>query len=164
MPYQNKLNEEWQKIVYTDKYKYYNFSNYWGYTIDLATDSWNRLQFVSVDKNDNVIGYFCAYLERSMNKVTGIAAMNFRNVNITFSKDFYKFLTDLFEVHKFHKIEWQVAIGNPAEKIYDKIIKKYGGNIVGIEHESTKFDDGKYYDVKEYEIMKSDYDKHKNIT
>jgi len=27
--------------------------------------------------------------------------------------------------------------------MYDKIIKKYGGNIVGIQHDSTKFDDGK---------------------
>lgn len=96
-----------------------------------------------------------------MNKVTGIAAINFKGVNITFSKDFYQFLTDLFEVHKFNKIEWQVAIGNPAEKIYDKIIKKYGGNIVGIQHESTKFDDGKYYDVKEYEMLKRDYERSK---
>ena len=47
--------------------------------------------------------------------------------------------------------------------MYDKIIKKYGGNIVGIQHDSTKFDDGKYYDVKEYEIMKTDYDKYKSI-
>lgn len=127
----------------------------------MATDSWNKLQFVSIDKNDNVIGYLTAYLERSMDKVTGIAAINFKDVNVTFSKDFYKFLTDLFDIHKFNKIEWQVVIGNPAEKMYDKIINKYGGRVVGIEHESTKFDDGKYYDVKEYEILRRDYEHHK---
>lgn len=96
-----------------------------------------------------------------MDKVTGIAAINFKDINVTFSKDFYKFLTDLFDIHKFNKIEWQVAIGNPAEKMYDKIVKKYDGRVVGIEHESTKFDDGNYYDVKEYEILRRDYEKRK---
>ena len=46
--------------------------------------------------------------------------------------------------------------------MYDKIIERYHGNIIGISHESIKLDDGKYYDVKEYELFKRDYERNKN--
>ena len=151
----------WQSIVFKDKYKFYNLGNYWSYEIKLDDGSWDKIQMVSVDKNDNVVGYVCASIDRSMNKVSGMGAINFYGVNVTFAKDFYKFLTDLFEVHNFFKIEWIVVVGNPAEAIYDKIIDKYHGRVVGISHESTTLEDGKYYDVKEYEIFKRDYDKYK---
>jgi len=145
--------------VFKDKYKYYNNNNYWNYEIELKKDSWNQVEMVSVDKNDKVIGYLCAYFERSSNKVSGIAAINFQDVSITFSKDFYKFLINLFEVHNANKIEWTVVVGNPAEKLYDKLIDRFGGMVVGINHKTTILGDGKLYDMKEYEIFKCDYER-----
>ena len=147
--------------MFKDKYKYYNNNNYWNYEIELKKDSWNQVEMVSVDKNDKVIGYLCAYFERSSNKVSGMAAINFQDVSLTFSKDFYKFLTGLFEVHNANKIEWTVVVGNPAEKLYDKFINRFGGMVVGINHETTILGDGKLYDMKEYEIFKRDYNKYK---
>ena len=145
--------------MFKDKYKYYNNNNYWNYEIELKKDSWNQVEMVSVDKNDKVIGYLCAYFERSSNKVSGIAAINFEDVSITFSKDFYKFLINLFEVHNANKIEWTVVVGNPAEKLYDKLINRFGGMIVGINHDTTILGDGKLYDMKEYEMFKCDYER-----
>jgi hypothetical protein len=52
-----------------------------------------------------------------------------------------------------------VVVGNPAERLYDRVINKYGGRIVGIKEKSTKLIDGLYYDVKLYEIFKEDFDK-----
>ena len=148
--------------MFKDKYKYYNNNNYWNYEIELKKDSWNQVEMVSVDKNDKVIGYLCAYFERSSNKVSGIAAINFEDVSITFSKDFYKFLINLFEVHNANKIEWTVVVGNPAEKLYDKLINRFGGMIVGINHDTTILGDGKLYDMKEYEMFKRDYERSKD--
>jgi len=48
-------------------------------------------------------------------------------------------------------------MGNPIEKMYDKYINKYGGRIIGINKQSTKLQDGNYYDVKYYEIFRDDY-------
>ena len=115
------------------------------------------MQMVSVDKDDNVVGYLCAYLDRQANKVSGISAINFCDLNMTFSKDFYIFLSDLFTKYKFNKIEWRVVVGNPAEKMYDKIIRKYGGNIIGVQHQSTMLQDRALCDEKFYELFREDY-------
>jgi|WetSurMetagenome_2_1015567.scaffolds.fasta_scaffold124309_3 hypothetical protein len=50
-----------------------------------------------------------------------------------------------------------VVIGNYIESTYDKICKKYGGRIVGIQSSEVKLIDGYHYDLKLYEILKEDY-------
>jgi RimJ/RimL family protein N-acetyltransferase len=72
----------------------------------------------------------------------------------------YNFLVDLFDKFNFRKIEWTVVVGNDnAEKMYDRIINKYGGKIVGVKEKSTKLIDNKYYDIKYYEIFKDDFER-----
>jgi len=156
-PYQEKLNKLWQSIIFQDKYKYYNDSIFWSYKVSLSEDSWNTMQMVSVDKDDDIVGYLCAYIDRQCNKVSGIAAINFYDLNITFSKDFYIFLSELFTKYMFNKIEWKVVVGNPAEKMYDKIVSKYGGNIIGVQHKSTILQDMTLCDEKFYELFRKDY-------
>lgn len=156
-PYQEKLNSIWQSIVFQDKYKYYNDSVFWNYKFSLAEDSWSSIQMVSVDHKDNVLGYLGAYIDRQCNKVSGVAAINFHDMNLTFSKDLYIFLSDLFVKYNFNKIEWKVVVGNPAEKMYDKIVKKYGGYVVGVQHQSTILQDGTLCDEKFYELFRSDF-------
>lgn len=112
---------------------------------------------VSVDKNDNILGYLSCQCDRSVNKISSIGAINFYELNCIFSKDFYTYLSNIFIKHNFNKIEWCVVIGNPAEKMYDKLVQKYNGRIVGINHESTKLEDGRLCDVKEYELFQRDY-------
>jgi hypothetical protein len=157
-PYQEKLNKAWQPVVFTDKYKFYNCGNYWSYKVELDKDSWNKLQMVSVDANDNVIGYFVAQIDRECNKISNIGAINFGELNITFSKDLYRFLTELFTKYNYRKIEWFVVVGNPAEKIYDKIIAKYGGRVVGTKHASIMLSDGTLRDTKDYELFRDDFE------
>ena len=50
-----------------------------------------------------------------------------------------------------------MVIGNPIEKSYDKMVKKYGGRIIGTYKEDVKLIDGEYYDKKLYEILSSEY-------
>lgn len=155
--YRDKLNQQMRKTAFDPKYTYYHFSTYRNYKVDIAEDSWNMIQMVSVDSDENVLGYLSCGCNRSCNKVHSIGAINFGTVNIGFSRDFYEFLTSLFTVHSFNKIEWEVVVGNPAEKIYDKIVDKYGGRIVGTRIDSTVLMDGSFHDVKEYEIFKKDF-------
>ncbi|PYG88484.1 hypothetical protein LY28_01333 [Ruminiclostridium sufflavum DSM 19573] len=156
--YQEKLNHVWQSIAFKDKYQFYSGDIWWSYKVELDSSSWDNIQMVSVGNNDNILGYFGAHIDRQSNKVSSIGAINFGNVNVTFSKDFYQFLYELFTKHKFRKIEWYVIVGNPAEKLYDRIISKYGGRVVGIKKEATMMADGTLRDEKEYEIFKCDFE------
>lgn len=155
--YKDKLNKVFQNVVFQDKYKFYNFENYWQYNMKLSEDSWNDIEFVSVDDKDNIRGFLRAGISRTSDKVSSLGIMNFYDTNVTFSRDLYKFLTDLFDKFSFRKIEFTVVVDNPVEKMYDKYIEKYGGSIVGIKKEGTKLLDGNYYDVKIYEIFREDY-------
>ena len=160
--YKDKLNKAFNNTILDIKYKYYYFENYWTYDIELSKDSWNRIELVSIDSNDNIKGFFSATISRTSDMVLGLSTINFENKNIIFAKDMYNFIVDLFEKYNFRKIEFSVIVGNPIEKMYDKYITKYGGCIVGTRKESTRLTDGKYYDVKQYEIFREDYLKHKN--
>ena len=66
-------------------------------------------------------------------------------------------ITDIFEKYNFRKLNFAVVIGTPVEKHYDRLIKRYGGRIVGVRKQNCRLIDGKYYDEKLYEIMRDDY-------
>jgi hypothetical protein len=157
--YNTKIQEEYQNIVYNEKFKFFCCSSYWSFKFeDCSSSNWFQIEYVSVDKNDNVIGFLGAEVERDINKVKSLRIINFKDkCNVTFSKDLHKFLIELFTVHNFNKINFSVVCGNPIEKMYDKYCAKYGGRIVGICKKDVKLTDGKLYDYKIYEIFKDDF-------
>ena len=153
--YRDQLESIQYDTWFNDKYKYWNNDRFYN-AIQIDTDTWNRHQFVSV-KNGTVIGYIDYGICRTSNSVSSLSIMNFSDDKIVFGKDLIQALKDIFEKYKFRKINFSVIIGNPIEKSYDKMIKKYGGRIVGIYKEDVKLIDGKYYDRKLYEILASEY-------
>jgi hypothetical protein len=66
-------------------------------------------------------------------------------------------IKDIFEKYRFNKLNFTVARGNPIEKTYDKLIKRYNGRIVGILEQEARLIDGRLYDVKEYELLADRY-------
>ena len=159
--YRENLNKQFEEMAFNEKYKFFSLC-WWNYAVEISDNSWNNIQMVSVDSCNKVIGYFSADIIRHSNKACGIQAINFgEDANIIFSKDMYQFLDELMTKHNLRKIEWTVVIGNPAEKIYDKIIEKYNGRVVGTRRESVTTPEGTLRDEKEYEIFKDDYIKAK---
>lgn len=156
-PYQDALNTVWQSCIFQEKYQYYNVGNWWEYKVNLDSSSWENIQMVSVGVSGEILGYFVANIDRLSNKVSNVGAINFGKVNFVFSKDFFQFLTELFTKHLFRKVEWMVVVGNPAECLYDKIIAKYGGRVVGIRRDSVITADGVVRDEKEYEMSRRDF-------
>ena len=69
--YKDKLQSIYQNIVFQEKYKFY-YDNYWNYTIKLSEDSWNDIELVSVDKDDNVIGFLRATIARTSDKISSL--------------------------------------------------------------------------------------------
>jgi hypothetical protein len=130
--------------------------NYASFEDGIKQNGWEDMQFVSVSDGE-VIGYMSASINRMCHYVNSLALINFSNENIVFSKDMAHFFKDLFEKFMFNKINWKVCVGNPAEKLYDKVIKDPGGRVVGIFKNDVKLWDNQMYDVKHYEILKEEF-------
>ena len=160
--YENELKEKFRDIWFQDKYKFYNFDTYYE-ELEIATSTWDKHQFVSLNKDGDIIGYIGYGVRRHLNYCDGLGAINFTDDKIIFGVDLKHAICDIFEKFDFNKLKFSVVIGNPIEKSYDKIIQHYNGRIVGVDKDETRLIDGKLYDVKRYEIMKNDYLQAKSI-
>lgn len=153
--YADELKEKMYDLWFDEKYKYYNCSPYYS-DVEISGETWEHHQFVSV-LDDELIGYICYEVNRIANYCCGLGIVNFTDNKMTFGRDLGKVLTDIFEKFRFNKLKFSVVIGNPIEKTYDKMIRRYGGRIIGIFKDDTRLIDGKLYDIKEYEILRSEY-------
>jgi len=160
--YEQELQELFMNTWHNEKYMFYNSNTYYD-LYKKQTTTWNAIEFVSKDSEGNIIGYIGYDINRTSDAVGGLSIINFTDNKITFGRDLITALTDIFEKFNFRKMNFSVIVGNPIEKSYDKIISKYGGCVVGIKKEHCRLIDGKYYDLKMYEIFKSDYEKNKEV-
>lgn len=149
-----ELRQQMRNIMFDEKYKFENFGSYYN---DLKLDKeigWHSLQFVSYDEyKENVIGYFSVSIDRDAGNLHSLRIINFSNKKELFASDLKKFLINLTKREDFTKLNFTVVIGNPIEKSYDKMIKKYGGKIVGVYEKDVKLNDGKIYHRKVYEVF-----------
>lgn len=153
--YRDQIYNIQYDIWFNDKYKYFNVGSYYG-AMQIDENTWDRHQFVSV-LNGNIIGYIEYNISRQEHCVRSLAIINFTENKAVFGKDLAQALKDIFEKYKFRKLNFSVVVGNPIEKSYDKMIKRYGGRIVGKYKDNVKLIDGNYYDEKVYEILASEY-------
>lgn len=153
--YADALKDKMYDIWFNEKYKYWNFNTYHS-GIEISNETWANHQFVSI-KDDEIIGYICYEINRKSNCCLGLGIINFTDDKMTFGRDLGQALTDIFEKFQFNKLKFSVVIGNPIEKSYDRMIQRYGGRIVGIFRQDTRLIDGNLYDVKQYEILRSEY-------
>ena len=152
--YTGILKLKFAETIYDEKYKF--FSSGWIDEYKSSDTTWHTHEFVSV-KDGEVIGYIAYTINRNEYDVSGLKAINFSENKIVFGLDLLKVIDDIFKKFNFRKLSFGVYVGNPIEKSYDRLIRKYGGRIVGIKIEDTRLIDGKFYDFKMYEIFKNEY-------
>ena len=153
--YTTQLKIKFWEVAYDEKYMFMND----GYTIDYTStnSTWVEHEFVSVNVNGELLGYIRYSINQRVNKIFGFCAINFSDDKITFGIDLGKSIDDIFNKYKYNKLIFGVTIGNPVEKTYDKMVKRYNGRIIGIKKEDIKLIDGNIYDSKMYEILRKDY-------
>lgn len=138
--------------------KYWVNSTYFS-SFSSSKSSHGEIGRAILDRDDNLLGYIKAGIDREYRTVESLAFINTtKKPNLTFAKDSYKFIIELFTKYNFLKIKFFVVVGNPAESIYDRLIEKLNGRVVGIFKEDVMLYDYKYYDIKHYEILKSNFD------
>lgn len=151
-----RIKDRMSMIRYVDYFKYYNHRSWFDSDIDIEPNTWSQIQMVSEDKT-SLCGFMGARLNRDANNVDDIYAINFRVNDYVFAKDFREFLSSLFLKYKFNKVSFRSIVDNPANKMYQKIVDRYGGRVVGIKIKEVKLPDGELYDEILYEIMREDF-------
>jgi hypothetical protein len=157
--YEDKLRELFFDVAFDHFYMFEQFTVY-RETFELPKDTWASNHFVSVHSGI-ILGMIGYQIQRPENSVGGLHIIHFGGPQAPnayiFGKDVMTAIKDIFEKYRFNKLNFTVVRGNPIEKTYDKLIKRYNGRIVGIMEQETKLLDGRLYDVKEYEILASRY-------
>ena len=152
--YEEELMMKMRETWYNPVYQFYYSSSYFS---DLKLDDDSMWNFVSVDKNDEVIGLFSYHLNREINCVRNFGAISFDIGNVVFARDIRKGIDDIFRKYRFNRMEWCCIDGNPALRSYKKFCENHGGTIVAHEHECVKTLDGALRDTYTFEILARNY-------
>lgn len=158
--YSEELKYKFIDTWYDEKYKYYYVGG-WHREYVSPEDDWEKMCFVSLDINGDILGCISYSLDRNTGSAYDFGAMNFTDNKLTFGMDLYQAIDDIFCKFNMERLEFNVVCGNPIEKSYDKMIAKFGGRIVGIRKRAAKLLDNQLYDDKIYEILREDYLKNK---
>jgi hypothetical protein len=157
--YEDKLRELFLDIAFDPYYQFEQMSIY-RETFKLPEDTRAANNFVSVYAG-NILGAVGYQIRRAENDVYGLYIVHFGGPQASnryiFGKDVITAVKDIFEKYRFNKLNFTVVRGNPIEKTYDKLIKRYNGRIVGVREQETRLIDGRLYDLKEYEILADRY-------
>ena len=153
--YIDELQEKAYDTWYDTKYQFYYAGGYFN-EIDFSDD--NRWTFVSVNDDDEVIGYITFQIAPDTNCVRNFGAMSLcDNLNITFARDVAGLVNDIFCKYHFNRMEWYCVDGNPVLRSYKKFCEKHGGTVVAHEHECIKTIDGVLRDTYGFEILARNY-------
>ncbi len=154
--YRGKLEEEYYKTWYKPENMYYT-----GWTGDrvpaVPDNNYDSHHFVSVDKNDNLIGYISYSVDWISMSASHVGIISFNKGNLEFAKDIYKAVCDLFDAYHMNRISWCAYVENPAIRGYRNFIKKHGGKECAYRRQIVKLQDGKLHDSVEFEILAEEF-------
>lgn len=152
--YKEELLKKHYEQWYRPETNYYSGLCNWEIKIDESNEY--RRQFVSVDKNNKVIGYIVYNVEWTTRSASSFGMISYEKGNLEFVRDLHKTVYDLFLVENFNRVEWWCFTDNPAARGYKNFIKRFGGRIAGTLHKSCMFSDGTLHDSYIFEILKED--------
>ena len=147
--YKDEIIKGMQKYFYTDDMMFETgcMSNWIPDIVDCPNES--TFQYAIVH-NDILIGYLGYTVDWYSSKVYNFGLFSFDRGNPLIGKEVFNKLEEL--TYKFHRIEWRMVGGNPAERGYDSFLKRHNGK-KHILKDAIKDKDGNYRDDVIYEIV-----------
>lgn len=157
--HQARLMDIFPKRVMLDINKYYYIMQNTIYRLDIEPNDMRIIQYVSVNKNRELLWYIAAYPNWQTHNIENLAIFSLSdNVSIEGAKDFLEFINMLFTKMRFNKIVFNVIRENPARKSYEAFIKRNNvGRVVGTLKNHRLLKDGKYHDEIIMELYRDSY-------
>ena len=154
--YEQKLQEENTKAWYKPENIFWNGGT-GDSIIKLPDGNYDTHNFVSVDKNDRVIGYITYYVDWKAMSADSFGAISYDKGNLVFVKDLYTAICNIFEKYNMNRLSWWCYADNPAIRGYRNFIKKHGGRECGYLRQYSILQDGKLHDSVLFEIMRNEF-------
>lgn len=154
--YVGKLQEENLKSWYKPENIYWHGGT-GDCQIELPDNNYVSHCFVSVDKDDNVIGYISYAVDWSAMSADRFGIISYRKNSLEFAKDVYNVVCDLFEVYHMNRISWGAYADNHAVRGYRNFIRKHGGRECAYHRQAARLQDGKLHDSVEFEILAAEF-------
>lgn len=157
--YRQELNSEYFKVFYDFKYMYYT-----GYPgaggITIPDNTYDSHHFAILNSKNEIVGYIAYSINFASKVVDKFGIISFKQ-SACFGRDLLKIIDDIFVEYNMNKIEFIAFEDNPIIKHYYKFINEYGGNIVGILHDSGMLQDGKLHNAVIFELFRENYIKNR---
>lgn len=148
--YKEEIIENMRKYFYTNDMLYETgcMENWIPNIADCPDES--TFQYAIVH-NDILIGYLGYVVDWYVSKAYNFGLFSFDRGNPIVGKDVFNKLEEL--VNRFHRVEWRMVGGNPAERGYDNFLKRHNGN-KHVLKDAIRDRDGNYRDDIIYEIIR----------
>lgn len=156
--YKDELQKKHATTWYDLDYMYWNGGT-GDSQINIHDNNYDCHQFVSVDNEDNVIGYITYSVDWGAMSADRFGIISFDKGNILFAKDVYTAICNLFEKYHMNRIQWFAFADNPAVRGYRNFIKRHGGVECAHCREVAKLMDGKLHDSISFEILAKEFKK-----
>lgn len=125
--------------------------------ISLPDNNYEKHCFVSVNSEDDILGYISYIPDWEEMSVRGVRIISYRKKSVEFARDVYTAICNIFDVYNMNRIEWKCYADNPAIRGYRRFIKRYGGRECGYYRQDTKLQDGKLHDSVAFEILAEEF-------
>lgn len=103
--YREELQKKYVECWYKPENQYY--SGWTGMQIpDLPDNCYDTHDFVSVDKDNNVIGYISYCINYVSLSVDRLGIISFKKGDLTFGRDIYESICNIFEAYGMNRIEF----------------------------------------------------------
>lgn len=147
--YKDELKRKLIECWYNPKYEYYFLGDYREFTVPDNTD-WRR-DFVCLDSKGEIVGYFAYHHDDAARSLSQFGLISFTGNGALLVRDCIRHIENLVD-EGLRRMEWWAVSDNEANRLYEKIIDRYGGTVAGRMHECYYFD-GRYHDSILYEIL-----------
>lgn len=155
--YKDRL-QDWLKDNIESDIFYYYFIHCNKYDeFDISPNDKNKIQYVSVNKNDDIIGYMSAVLDRNTNSVQEVPVVRIGNQTTQFGIDLLRFFDKLYEFGV-QKCKFTSVVGSEMQLMLETMVEKIGGRKIGVLKRDCRLRDGSLADVKLFEVTREEYE------
>lgn len=158
--YKDELTLKFYEILYDDYYMYYY--GWTGVEIPvLKENNYDSHDFVSVNSKGEVIGYISYNVNYLTMSATQLGIISFRKGDISFIRDVYDAVIDIFVKYHMNRLSFTCFTENPAVRSYKKFVTLFGGLQNAYYRQDLKLSDGQLHDELGFEILAEDFFKSK---